>query len=56
MKLPLLFLLLLPLLLPAKSEAEFTAAREKMIKEQILERGITDQRLLDALLKVKRHL
>jgi protein-L-isoaspartate(D-aspartate) O-methyltransferase len=56
MKLPLLFLLLLPLLLPAKSEAEFTAAREKMIKEQILERGITDQRLLNALLKVKRHL
>jgi protein-L-isoaspartate(D-aspartate) O-methyltransferase len=56
MKLPLFFLLLLPLLLPAKSEAEFTAAREKMIKEQILERGITDQRLLNALLKVKRHL
>ena len=56
MKLPLLFLLLLPLLLPTKSEAEFTAAREKMIKEQILERGITNQRLLAALLKVKRHL
>ena len=49
-------LLLLPLLLPAGSEAAFTAAREKMVREQILERGITDQRLLNALLKVKRHL
>jgi len=60
MKLPariiLLSLLLLGLQLAAKSEGSYTAAREKMIKEQILERGITDQRLLDALLKVKRHL
>jgi protein-L-isoaspartate(D-aspartate) O-methyltransferase len=48
--------LLLPLLLPAASEEEYTARREKMVREQILERGITDQRLLDALLKVKRHL
>ena len=52
----LLSLLLLGLQLAAKSEGSYTAAREKMIKEQILERGITDQRLLDALLKVKRHL
>ncbi|MBE0664432.1 MAG: protein-L-isoaspartate(D-aspartate) O-methyltransferase [Candidatus Aminicenantes bacterium] len=60
MKLPLhvilLSLLLLGLQLAAKSEGSYTAAREKMIKEQILERGITDQRLLNALLKVKRHL
>ena len=52
-----LLLLLLPLRLPAaRDEANFTAAREKMIKEQVLERGITDPRLLGALLKVKRHL
>ena len=60
MRLPLriipLSLLLPSLLLAAKSEAKYTAAREKMIKEQILERGITDPRLLNALLKVKRHL
>jgi protein-L-isoaspartate(D-aspartate) O-methyltransferase len=52
----LLFLLLLPMLLPAASEAEFTAAREKMVREQILERGITDPRILDVFRKVKRHL
>ena len=49
--------LLLPLLLPAaKDEAEFTAAREKMVREQILERGITDPRILDVFRRVKRHL
>ncbi|HUU05717.1 MAG TPA: protein-L-isoaspartate(D-aspartate) O-methyltransferase [Patescibacteria group bacterium] len=52
----LLSLLLLCQQLAATSEAEYTAARERMVKEQILERGITDQRLLNALLKVKRHL
>jgi protein-L-isoaspartate(D-aspartate) O-methyltransferase len=52
----LLPLLLLPLLLAAESEAEFTAAREKMVREQILERGITDARILDVFRKVKRHL
>lgn len=52
----LLSLLLLGLQLAATSEGSYKAAREKMIKEQILERGITDQRLLNALLKVKRHL
>jgi len=58
MKLPrIILLLILPLLLPAaKDEAAFTAAREKMVKEQILERGITDARLLNVFRKVKRHL
>ncbi len=37
------------------SEAEYTAAREKMVKEQILERGITDPRILNVFRKVKRH-
>jgi len=60
MKLPqtflLLSLLLLPLLAASNSEADFTAAREKMVKEQILERGITDLRILNVLRKVERHL
>jgi len=48
--------LLLPLLLPAVSEAEYARAREKMVGEQILERGITDPRILAVFRKVKRHL
>lgn len=52
----LLILLILPLLAASGSEAEYTAAREKMVKEQILERGITDQRILNVFRKVKRHL
>jgi protein-L-isoaspartate(D-aspartate) O-methyltransferase len=51
-----LLLLLLPLLLPAESEAQYAAAREKMVKEQILERGITDARILNAFRRVRRHL
>jgi protein-L-isoaspartate(D-aspartate) O-methyltransferase len=51
------FLLLLPpLLLLASSEAEYTAMRAKMVKEQIQQRGITDPRILNVFLKVKRHL
>ncbi|MDD8013050.1 MAG: protein-L-isoaspartate(D-aspartate) O-methyltransferase [Acidobacteriota bacterium] len=51
-------LLLLPsLLLPtAKDEAAFAAARGKMVREQILERGITDSRILNAFRRVPRHL
>ncbi len=51
-----LLLLLLPLLAASHSEVRFTAAREKMVKEQILERGITDARILNVFRKVKRHL
>jgi protein-L-isoaspartate(D-aspartate) O-methyltransferase len=54
--LPLLPLLLLPWLLAAETKAQFTAAREKMVREQILKRGITDARILNAFRKVKRHL
>jgi protein-L-isoaspartate(D-aspartate) O-methyltransferase len=54
---PLLLLLLLPLLLPAASdEAAFAAAREKMVRGQILERGIIDPRILGAFRRVPRHL
>lgn len=52
----LLFLAILPMLAANGSEAEYTAAREKMVKEQILERGITDPGILNVLRKVKRHL
>ena len=52
-----LLLLLVPLLLPAaRDEAAFAAAREKMVGEQILERGIIDDRILNAFRRVKRHL
>jgi protein-L-isoaspartate(D-aspartate) O-methyltransferase len=52
-----LLLLLVPLLLPAaRDEAAFAAAREKMVREQIMERGIIDERILGAFRKVKRHL
>jgi protein-L-isoaspartate(D-aspartate) O-methyltransferase len=52
----LIFLFLLPLLVLSGSEAEYTARREKMVKEQILARGITNQRILNVFRKVKRHL
>jgi protein-L-isoaspartate(D-aspartate) O-methyltransferase len=55
--LPLILFLLLPGLLPAaKSDADYAAAREKMVREQILERGITDPRILGAFRRVPRHL
>jgi protein-L-isoaspartate(D-aspartate) O-methyltransferase len=56
LRLMLLTLLLLSQLFPVENEDQFTAARESMVKEQILERGITDQRILNVLRKVKRHL
>src|SRR5512136_2884610 len=57
-KVPALLLFLLALPWPALngSEAEYTAQREKMVKEQIQERGITDPRILNVFRKVKRHL
>jgi len=52
-----LLLLLMPLMLPAAGdEAVFAAAREQMVREQILERGIIDARILNAFRRVKRHL
>jgi protein-L-isoaspartate(D-aspartate) O-methyltransferase len=38
------------------SEEMYLEARERMVKEQIEHRGIHDERVLEALLKVKRHL
>ena len=35
---------------------DYTRAREKMVREQILGRGIRDPRVIEALLKVPRHL
>ncbi len=49
-------LFLLPPLAAAQDESAFAAAREKMVREQILERGITDARILGAFRKVPRHL
>jgi protein-L-isoaspartate(D-aspartate) O-methyltransferase len=52
----LIFLFFLPLLVLSGNEAEYTSRREKMVKEQILKRGITNQRILNVFRKVKRHL
>ena len=35
---------------------DFTVSRRRMVDQQIIARGIKDQRVLDALLKVPRHL
>jgi protein-L-isoaspartate(D-aspartate) O-methyltransferase len=51
-----LLLLLLPLLPAASEEAAFAEARERMVREQILDRGIIDTRILSAFRRVKRHL
>jgi protein-L-isoaspartate(D-aspartate) O-methyltransferase len=47
---------LLPALAAAPDDAAFAAARESMVRGQILERGITDARILGAFRKVPRHL
>ncbi len=54
------FSLLLPLLflVPALAHAEdqYLSLRQKMVRTQIKSRGIKDQRVLDALTRVPRHL
>lgn len=55
MKCFLMLLMLLPLCLTGES-ADTAVAREKMVREQILERGITDPRILGAFRRVPRHL
>jgi protein-L-isoaspartate(D-aspartate) O-methyltransferase len=40
----------------ALSEPEYTRLREKMVRDQIRDRGITDPRIIKAFLGVKRHL
>jgi protein-L-isoaspartate(D-aspartate) O-methyltransferase len=40
----------------ASEEEAFTINRQRMVKEQIERRGISDKRVLDAMRKVKRHL
>ena len=39
----------------SEEEAAFTEAREKMVEEQIRQRGISDSRVLAAMTKVPRH-
>jgi len=41
---------------PRGEEDLYQAARQRMVKEDIQRRGIDDQRVLQAMLKVKRHL
>jgi len=40
----------------AAEEPDYAALRNKMVKEQIEGRGITDKRVLNAFMEVKRHL
>ncbi|MFC1624705.1 protein-L-isoaspartate(D-aspartate) O-methyltransferase [Candidatus Omnitrophota bacterium] len=59
MKRAIIFILILAFGISAALLAEdddFFAERKKMVDLQIKERGITDQRVLDAMLKVKRHI
>jgi protein-L-isoaspartate(D-aspartate) O-methyltransferase len=35
---------------------DYTRAREKMVKEQIIDRGIRDRKVIDALTRIPRHL
>lgn len=51
----LLFLLIFSCCL-LTAQDDYLTLRKKMIEEQIVARGITEKRLLDAFLKVKRHL
>lgn len=41
---------------PAIQADKFTTLREKMVKEQLVHRGISDSKTLDAMRKVPRHL
>ena len=54
-KLPLLVILLLPALPAALQDSSFAAARERMVREQIAARGVTDARVLEAMRQVPRH-
>lgn len=36
-------------------ETDFSIKRQKMVESQIKDRGVSDQRVLDAMLKVERH-
>jgi protein-L-isoaspartate(D-aspartate) O-methyltransferase len=50
------FILILSLSPAAMPEDSFSSSRQRMVKEQIEARGISDPRLLEVLKKVKRHL
>lgn len=51
---PLLFLLLLAVLVPQSDD--YTTKRNRMVEEQIRERGVNDAAVLNAMRKVPRHL
>ena len=56
MGLLLIILTLLQYHATAMQADKFTALREKMVKEQLVHRGISDSKTLDAMGKVPRHL
>ena len=57
LKIILIIALLFPGSMHGKKESiDFTLLRKQMVQDQIFHRGITDKRVLNAFLKVKRHL
>ena len=57
LKIILIIVLLFPGSMYGKKESiDFTLLRKRMVEEQIFHRGITDKRVLNAFLNVKRHL
>lgn len=51
-------IIILILLFPLQSPQtdQYTPLREKMVKQQLVDRGITDKKTIDALMEVPRHL
>ena len=49
-------LVLAPFSCRSQTEDRFKSSREQMVRQQIASRGITNQRVLEALRKVERHL
>ncbi|MDD4143203.1 MAG: protein-L-isoaspartate(D-aspartate) O-methyltransferase [Prolixibacteraceae bacterium] len=50
-----LFIIIIPVVSCGQSDTSFVRLRQRMVKTQIEARGITDKKVLDAVLKVERH-
>ncbi len=51
-----IFLLIISMMEREMKEINFEKLRKKMVEEQILKRGINDKNVIEAMLKVERHL
>ena len=50
-----LFLLLMPLISCGQEDNSFACLRKRMVETQIIDRGISDKKVLEAMRKVERH-